>query len=297
MASPQLYELMTELGGMAAEYFASLGPPIDVARLRASMRPVTHHGVVPPSVSVTPVTADGVKCEWLFDAAGDPDRRLVYLHGGAYVGGDIDMYRAHAARLAHVTGCAVLNVEYRLVPEASIIDARDDAMRAYCWAVGQGPRGTRQARRMFIAGDSAGGGLTVSATFGLADRNQRRPDALATLSGAFDMCMTEAIPEAQLELFTRMKAFFLQGIDPRSPIVSPIYGALASLPPILMQIGGAELALVENIRFDERARAAGVDVKFELWPEMPHVWQLFAPFLPEANQALESIARFFKRFD
>jgi len=297
MASPQLQELMTELGAMAGEYFAALGPPIDVARLRASMRPVTAHGVVPASVSVTPVVADGVRCEWLCDAASDPDRRLIYLHGGAYVGGDLDMYRAHAARLAYLSGCSVLNVDYRLVPEFTIADAREDAMRAYRWAEQQGPRGAARARRLFIAGDSAGGGMALTATYGLLDDDRRCPDALVALSGALDMCMTEAIPEAQRELFTRIKAFFLGRLDPRSPIVSPIYGAIASLPPLLLQVGGAELALVENIRFHERARAAGVDVTFELWPEMPHVWQVFAPFLPEASAAMENISKFLRRFD
>ena len=297
MASPQLNELMADLGAMAADFFEALGPPPDMPRLRASMRPVTKRGVVPATVTATPVMADGVPCEWVCDRASDPDRRLVYLHGGGYIGGDIDMYRAHAAQLAHVTGCSVLNVEYRLAPEHSIIDAREDAMTAYRWAVRQGPRNAAPARRLFIAGDSAGGGLTVSSCQGLVDRDQRRPDALVTICGAFDMCMTEAIPDAQREMFQNMKKLFLGDLDPRSPIASPIYGSFAVLPPLLMQVGGAELALVENIRFHERAKAAGVDVTFELWPEMPHVWQLFAPFLPEANAALASIAKFLRRFD
>jgi acetyl esterase/lipase len=297
MASPQLFELMNELGAMAAEYFEALGPPANIARLRESMRPVTKRGVVPATVTAVPVVADGVRCEWVCDKSSDSNRRLVYLHGGAYVGGDLDMYRAHAAQLASVTGCSVLNVDYRLAPEASIIDARDDAIAAYRWAVSQGPRGATEARRMFISGDSAGGGLTVSSCYGLVERGERRPDALVTICGAFDMGMVEAIPEAQRELFGHMKKLFLGDLDPRNPVVSPIYGALASLPPVLVHVGGAELALVENVRFHERAKAAGVDVTFELWPEMPHVWHLFAPFLPEANAALASIAKFLRRFD
>jgi acetyl esterase/lipase len=297
MASPQLQELMGELGAMAADYFQALGPPVDLPRLRASMRPVTARGVVPATVDASPVVADGVRCEWVCDAASDPDRRLVYLHGGAYIGGDLEMYRAHAGQLSHRTGCSVLNVDYRLAPECSIADARDDAMTAYRWAVGNGPRGAATARRLFIAGDSAGGGLALSTCYGLIDRDQRRPDALVAICAGLDMGMTEAIPEAQRALFTRMKQLFLGDLDPRSPLVSPIYGALASLPPLLMQVGGAELALVENIRFHERARASGVDVVFELWPEMPHVWHLFAPFLPEANAALGNIAAFLRRYD
>lgn len=297
MASPELNDIMAEMGALAAETFASMGPPIDVHRLRACMRPVTKYGVIPPSVSVKPVSADGVRCEWLFEPDSDTGRRLVYLHGGGYIGGDLEMYRAHAARLAHLTGCCVLNVEYRLAPEHSILDARADCLRAYEWCTENGPLGAGRARRMFISGDSAGGGLSLSTAYGLLDKGARGPDAIATLSGAVDMCMTEAIPLALRDHYVKMKAFFLAGIDPRNPVVSPIYGALSSLPPLLLQVGGAELGLVENIRFHERAAAAGVDVTFELWPEMPHVWHLFAPRLPEANGAMEAIATFLRRFD
>lgn len=297
MASPQLNDIMAEMGALAAETFAAMGPPVDVHRLRACMRPVTKYGVIPPSISVRPVSVDGVPCEWLYSPAGDAGRRLVYLHGGGYIGGDLEMYRAHAARLAHVTGCSVLNVEYRLAPEHSILDARADCLRAYEWCAVNGPLGPGRARRMFIAGDSAGGGLALSTAYGLLDRNFPGPDAIATISGAVDMCMTEAIPHVLRDHYVKMKAFFLAGIDPRSPIVSPIYGALASLPPLLVQVGGAELGLVENIRFHERALAAGADITFELWPEMPHVWHLFAPLLPEANSAIDAIAAFLRRFD
>lgn len=291
----QLAPLLQEFG---SEYLEALRPPTNVQRMREAMRKVCALGSAPADSRYVACRAGSVECEWVLAPHSQADRTLVYFHGGGYIVGDIRMYRPLAARIAHASGCSVLNVEYRLGPENPYTAPRADAIQAIAWARTHGPEGARAAHRVFVGGDSAGGGLTIVAAQALIGSGDAMPDALVCLSAAVDLSsLLNKLPPDQVELLRISNRLFLGDADVRDPIASPTYGPLEGLPPILMQASSVEPAHVENATFADKARAAGVEVTFEVYPNMPHIWQIYAPRLPESQQAIDSIGRFLRRFD
>lgn len=297
MASEQLEQIKQASMAIMGEFIQTVYPEVHLKAMREMVRRMAHNAEMAGGVSSTVVDVDGCKAEWVCAGNSDPDNRLLYLHGGGYVAGDIDMYRPLASHLAKATACSVLNLEYRLAPEYPYDTPQADAVRAFCWMKENGPSTTSKARHTFVSGDSAGGGLTLSTLFGLRDQGLGLPDAAMPICAAVDMSQPfEVMPKEHTAPVMAMTKLFTGEADPTHPVISPLFGDLHGLPPLLMQIGGAEPGLVSNVRFEERARAAGVDVTLEIWPEMPHVWHMHAPFLPEANQAINRIGEFVKQF-
>jgi monoterpene epsilon-lactone hydrolase len=183
-----------------------------------------------------------------------------------------------------------------LAPEAPFPAAVDDAVAGYKWLLAQGAKPARIA----IAGDSAGGGLTAATLVAIRDAKLPTPAAGLLLSpwvdleGLGDSMVTrlEADPVVRKEGLVGMAQAYLGGQDPKTPLAAPLYADLHGLPPLLIQVGDAETLLDDSTRLDARARAAGVRTKLEVWPEMIHVWQLFASFLPEGQQAIDGIGKF-----
>jgi acetyl esterase/lipase len=167
-----------------------------------------------------------------------------------------------------------------------------------------GPGGAAPARAIFVAGDSAGGGLTLSTLVAARDTGVRLPEAAVVISGWTDLaCSGDTIrtradidPMVTESLLQRMAGEYLQGGDPKQPLASPLYADLQGLSPLLMQVGDAEVLLDDTLRAAEKAKAAGVDVSLEVYPEMVHIFQLFAPVLPEGQQAIERIGTFLKQY-
>jgi acetyl esterase/lipase len=191
-----------------------------------------------------------------------------------------------------------LGVDYRLAPEHPFPAAVEDATAAYRWLVS---RGTDPAH-IAIAGDSAGGGLTLATLIALRDAGDPLPAAAACLSPWVDLegvgaSMTSKAavdPFVRKEMIEFMAQQYLGGRDLRTPLAAPLYADLQGLPPLLIQVGTAEVLLDDATRIAERARAAGVEVSLEVWDDMIHVWQLFAPMLPEGQQAIERIGAFIR---
>ena len=156
--------------------------------------------------------------------------------------------------------------------------------------------------RIVIAGDSAGGGLTVATLVALRYTGAPLPAAGVCLSpwvdleglGASMITRAEADPIVQRETIGMMAQAYLGGANPGAPLAAPLYADLAGLPPLLIQVGSAETLLDDATRLTERARVAGVEVTLEIWPDMIHVWQLFAAALPEGQQAIERIGAFIR---
>ena len=218
---------------------------------------------------------------------------LLYLHGGAYVSGSLVSHRSHVARLSRAIGCPVLNVGYRLAPEHPFPAAVDDAVAAYRWL-------TRAVdpRRLALAGDSAGGGLTAALLVALSDADLALPAAAALISPWTDLTMTaasyernrEADPILDRDSLVLDAAMYLAGADPATPLASPVNADLAGLPPLLVQVGDTEILLDDSVTFGERARAAGVDCTVEVTPEAIHIWHTMADLAPEGADALERLA-------
>ena len=290
MASPQLQQTL--------DMFKEMGAKMAAAKDINAMRAIMIEAPAPAGVTCTPVEAGGVSAEWSVADGADQDKVILYVHGGGYVMGSAGSHRDMTGRLSQAAGARVLSLNYRLAPEHPFPAPVDDALAAYRWLLGQGI----QASNIAIAGDSAGGGLALAALLAIRDAGEPVPAAGIGISPWVDMegtgesMTTRAAvdPVVQKEGLLGMAKLYLGGADPKDPLAAPLHGNLAGLPPLLIQVGDSETLLDDATRITQRARKADVDVTLKIWDEMPHVWHLFAPILPEGRQAIEEIGAFFK---
>jgi monoterpene epsilon-lactone hydrolase len=262
------------------------------------MRVVFEELAVPPAADIKceRVEAGGVDAEWVYAPNAASDRFVLYLHGGGYVIGSVNTHRDMIARISRAAEARVLALNYRLAPEHPFPAAVDDAVAGYKWLLAQGAKPSRIA----IGGDSAGGGLAAATLVAIRDAKLPTPAAGVLLSPWVDLeglgeSMTtrvEADPVVRKEGLVGMAQAYLGGQDPKTPLAAPLYADLKGFPPLLIQVGDAETLLDDSTRLEARAKAAGVRTKLEVWPEMIHVWQLFASFLPEGQQAIDGIGKF-----
>jgi acetyl esterase/lipase len=216
---------------------------------------------------------------------------VVYLHGGGYALGSPEVAVPITARLAGEL--EVVSVDYRLSPEHPYPAALDD-----CLAVYRALLATRPGRAVALAGDSAGAGLALSAALALRDRGERLPSALALLSAHLDHSSPvsprrRSGEEVDAELGAWLSAAYRGTRDRSDPGVSPLRAEPAGLPPVLVQVGGAESLLSQSVRFARRARLAGVEVTLDVWDGLWHTWHYHR--LPEADRALREVAGFLLR--
>lgn len=249
---------------------------------------------VPKDVVCQSVMADGVPAQWI-DVPGADQGVILYLHGGAYTLGSINVHRELVARLVRATRMRGFGIDYRLAPEHLYPAALNDAVTAYRWLLSQGG----DPARIVIAGDSAGGGLALAALVALRDGGDPLPAAAvfispwADLAGTGGSMRSKARADSILDpadLLARAKSY--AGAEPLdSPLVSPLYADFSDLPPLLFQVGTDEILLDDAVRCAERARQAGVDVSLQVWDGLWHVFQMFS-FLPETKEAVAKIAAF-----
>lgn len=274
-------------------------PGATLADMRKGLDAMANMAPRLPDVSASKVDAGGVAAEWFTPADGDPSRVMLYLHGGGYVLGSIDSHRVLLERLAKAIGSRVLALNYRLAPEAPFPAAVDDACAGYRWLLQQGVA----AKRIVIAGDSAGGGLTLATLLALRDAGDPMPGCAVPISPWTDMqglgesMTTRAAvdPMVQKQGLLELAGTYLNGADPKSPLAAPLYGNFKGLPPLLIQVGDAETLLDDTTRLQPKLKAAGVDATVEIWPDMIHVWHLFAPMLDEGQQAIDRIGAFVRQ--
>jgi epsilon-lactone hydrolase len=252
------------------------------------------------AVTCERVVAGGVDGEWISPAHAPQDKAILYFHGGGFRIGSVTSHRDLIAQIALASGCRVLAINYRLAPEHRYPAALDDALAAYGWMLDRGLKSTNIA----FAGDSAGGNLVLAAMLALRERGIPLPITAALMSPWTDLAATgasyitraEADPIHQRAMILALARNYLGGQgDPCDPLVSPLYADPAGLPPLLIQVGDRETVLDDSVMFADLARAAGVDVTLEVWDGMIHVFQMFGAELPEALQAIASIAGFLNR--
>ena len=246
-------------------------------------------------VAIERVTAPERPAEWLQPALKN-DAVVLYLHGGGYVIGSPRSHRHLAAAIARASNTRALLLDYRLAPEHPFPAALEDAIAAYRWLLGQG----LTPGRIVLAGDSAGGGLTIATLLALRERGLPRPAGGVcispwvdlTCSGASYATKAAADPIVTHDSVTALAQAYMAGGDLKAPLASPLYADLRDLPPLLVQVGSEEVLLDDALGLGARARAAGVEVTVEEWPSMIHVWHWFLPMLDEAEQAVVAIGRF-----
>jgi epsilon-lactone hydrolase len=233
--------------------------------------------------------------EWL-----TPERNagatILYLHGGGYYFCSPRSHRAITFGLARRANARVFSLDYRLAPEHRFPSALDDSLAAYRRLLADGV----PAQSIVIAGDSAGGGLALATLMALRDAGDPLPAASVLFSPWTDLtCSGESMrfnegrdPMYHASIFPRVAALYLGAADARNPHASPLFGNLKNLPPLLIHVGDTELLLDDSTRVATKARAAGVRVEMKIWRNVPHIFPIWAPFMPEAREALAHAAAF-----
>jgi len=256
-----------------------------------------------------PANAGGVPAEWVIAPGADPARRVLYIHGGGFIMCSPKSHRTITSKFSEMTGCAVLAIDYRLLPEHKHMDCIKDCRTAYQWILENGPNGPAEIQQLFFGGDSAGGNLALSLAAWVRDNQLRAPDAVVALSpltdGTFSGASvlrneaTDVMLKPILRPLNKMPKFakswwvlWAHRLRPSNPVISPLFGDLSNLPPTLVQASEAEMLLDDARRYVYKARASGSPAKLQTWSDMLHVWQIFDPELPQAGAAWNEIGKF-----
>jgi phosphinothricin tripeptide acetyl hydrolase len=268
---------------------------------RAAMAQLASATPPPDGVTVTTGSLGGVAAEWLAPPGAPADAAVLYLHGGAYCIGSLDSHRDLAGRIALAAGCTVVTLDYGLAPEHPHPAAVTHAAGAYRALLESG----LDPGRVAIAGDSAGGGLTMAALLALRAAGTALPAAAVCLSPWVDLTQTapsfdtmaERDPMCDRAGLDAMAAAYLGDTDPRSELASPLFAAdLGGLPPVLIEVGEDEVLLDDATRLADRLQAAGGPVTLTVWPDMIHVFQAFpATLIPEVDQSIAAVGAFLAR--
>ncbi len=278
--------------------FGAPGNEFSLSGLRQGMG--TRQEPTDKNVTLRRSQIDGMPCEWVVAPAADPDVRLLYLHGGGYVSGSGANYLPLAANISAAARCAVLLPDYGLAPETPFPGGLEDCIRAYEWMTVEGPTGLAAAKATFIAGDSAGGGLTLATLLALRDRDRTLPLGAIPMSAFADLTLaSESIrSQAENELYMHpgclpeFVRLYVGDHDAHDPLISPVFGNYTGLPPLLIQVGEYEVIRDDSIRVAEKARADGVRVYLEVWRGQVHVFQVRG--LPESRKAIARIGSFIR---
>ncbi|HEX5288613.1 MAG TPA: alpha/beta hydrolase [Streptosporangiaceae bacterium] len=253
----------------------------------------------PADVAAADVQIGGVPAIELTVAGRGADPIVLYFHGGGYVAGSARAGAHLAAELARRAGGRALSVDYRLAPEHPYPAAVEDGLAAYAGLLESGV----SPARILVAGDSAGGGLAVAALLAARDRGLPQPAAVVAFSPWADLTRSGASMRAKdgadpLFSWGAMGWYaerYLPAGDRSVPLASPVFATLAGLPPLLIQAGSHEVLLDDAVRLAERAARDDVEVTLQVAPEGTHVFQLHFGALEEADEALDDVARFFRR--
>jgi len=251
----------------------------------------------PEDAVVEAVDQDGVKGEWITLPESQEDRVLLYSHGGGYVWGGPKQYRDLGSRLGRAMKAKVFLLDYRLAPMNKCPAPIEDALAAYDMIRSRYPGAS-----ITMAGDSAGGGLTLATAHAVRDSDRVAPVAIALISpwldvtGKSDSIRRNADKEVMLDpggigVAGKVYRGDMAGDDPRC---SPLFGSQAGLPPAIAQVGSDEILLDDAVHFADKVTAAGGTVELKVWRKMHHVWHFSANIMPEARKAIAEIAAFFE---
>lgn len=293
----------------------SINQPIDFIKpskfLSALRKNIDRLGDVELDCEIIPVSTSfqghRIMGEWVLSKNSDVNKRLLYIHGGGFVVGSPKSHRVVIARLARELGVAVFAVSYDMIPEGKRAKGIQDCRHAYQWLLGHSPYNKQKCHRIYAAGDSAGGNLTLSLISWLKYQRIRQVDAAIAICPCIDSTFsysslsynakTDFLLKPFMGKFHRLPQFILLilvailfRINPRNPQVSPIFSNLSDLPPILIQASDTEMMVDDARRYANKARSQGSDVRLQTWSNMLHVWHLFD--LEEADEAYTEIRKF-----
>lgn len=271
---------------------------VDIARLRTQMENRVKKRM-PSNIDITAVDEDGIKGEWQIPAGVNTGRTILYLHGGGYTFCSPATHRGMTSKLAQCSVAQLFSLDYRLAPENPHPAAVDDALAAYRWLLNKGIA----PERLVVAGDSAGGGLTMALLLSLKKAGLPQPAGAILLSPWTDLSASGASIKTNSErcaMFTENAikegaAHYIGDGEATDPLISPLFGDLKDLAPILAYASDSELILDDTLRLAEKAEAAGVEMETHIWKNQPHVWPMFYPQIPEAAETLAQMGDFVSR--
>ena len=271
-------------------------PPMPIAGQRAVLRLLTAASPAPRGITRSAGNLGGRPCEWHKPQSGR-GTVLLYLHGGAYLIGGPNTHRAICSNLAKRGQMEVCALDYRLAPEHQYPAAREDALAAFQELIKLGYK----PEQIVIGGDSAGGNLSLITSLRLRDQGLPQPSALVCFSPVTDFSFTQIHepPAGDPLLHPKWAAQALAlycpaGLAPDDPGMSPQYADLQGLAPLLIQVGEDEILLNDSLRFADKAKAAGVDVRLQRYPDLWHVFQAHAGMLKAADFALAEVVSFLR---
>lgn len=252
---------------------------------------------LPNDVKIEPVDINGMNAIWISVPISNPDNIILYLHGGGYMEGSLTSHQDLVMRISRAAKARVLLVDYRLAPEDPYPAAVEDVVKSYKWLI---ENQKIDPKKIVIAGDSAGGGLTLVTLIKLRDDNISLPAAGVCLSPWTDLALTgdsyhrnaRSDPFLKYYDIAFMAYLYVGDNDPKNPYISPLYADLHGLPPILIHVGTNELIEDDSISFAEKAKKAGTDVKLEIFDDMIHVFQAFSGWAPEGQDAIDKIGEY-----
>ena len=253
---------------------------------------------IPEEVEIKPQMIEGMTAEWLIPRGADPKKVMMYVHGGGYVAGSCNDHRGFISKLAKNTGVINLVYEYRLAPEHPYPAALEDSVMVYKWLLESG----YEPQHILIAGESAGGGLTLAILLALKDRAIPMPVAAVAISPWADLtCSSDSyrtknkVSLAPLNSWLVFSKHYVGAHKADHPFISPLYGDLKGLPPMLINAGTDDELYEDGEKFSQKAREAGVAVTFTKGEGQVHCYPLLAPMFPEATEAMNEIVSFIKK--
>lgn len=262
--------------------------------------PIMLHTPLPRYTQCVPLQDGFLTMEWIYPHNIEFERVILYFHGGGYNKCSINTHRGMVANLAAMSSATGLIVEYRLAPKYPFPAAIEDCLQAYRFLLNE----NFDPQKVVLVGDSAGGGLVLTTMMQSRDLNLPLPAAGVCISPWVDLSNSfpsfeenaSLDPWLKTDELNQMARNYLQGNNMRNPIASPLYGSLKGLPPLLIQAGTHEILIDDALSLAKKAQKDGVKVFLETWPQMIHVWHLFAPEVPESCHAMEKIALFIREF-
>jgi epsilon-lactone hydrolase len=279
--------------------FNQWGPDTPIATLRKEWDEVFSDVVPVVGAQSQAVDAGGVKAEWISAPDARKDAAILYLHGGGYILGSINSHRDVCERLSRAAKARVLAIDYRLAPEHAFPAAIDDAVAAYRWLVKQGI----SPKRLAIAGDSAGGGLSMATLVALKRAGDALPACATLMSPWVDLELTgdsmttkdAEDPMVHRPMVANMAAAYVQSGDVGNPLASPLKADLAGLPPLMIHVGTRETLLDDSVRLAAAAKKAGVAAEFKAWEGHVHVFQIFASGVADGETSLQELGAFIRK--
>lgn len=253
---------------------------------------------IPIGVRIEEEYLEGIKGEWIIPANAKKGKIIMYVHGGGYVSGSCSDHRGFVSKFAERCGITNYLYEYRLAPEHKFPAAVEDSVKVYKVLLAR----VEEPADIIIAGESAGGGLTLALLLALKENNIPMPAAAVAISPWTDLTFSgesyrtkNKVSLAPLDSWIVFGKHYIGSSKADNPLISPLFGDLKGLPPIFINSGDADELFDDGRIFSEKAKAAGVDITFRAGKDMVHCYPLLAPMFPEATEAMNEICEFIEK--